>query len=186
MAIPGNFKFVQIIISRDRHGIHPSREKPCGRYKRKANKDIKMMDSVHLIPERDRVIFQLHEGEDATRLHLWMLIPSSTGREMGGASTTPIPGVAASWGRAPLQTCCCCVAASLRNYLSNTSATCHASPLKMTDEKRVRRRWLKFRTQKRFPFVPFWGERPGNMAGESKRILKRIRFFWNCCLLLWN
>lgn len=41
----------------------------------KENKDIKMMDSVHLIPERDRVIFQRHGGWDtATTLNVNFII----------------------------------------------------------------------------------------------------------------
>lgn len=41
----------------------------------KANKDIKMMDSVHLIPERDRVIFQRSGGWDtATTLNVNSII----------------------------------------------------------------------------------------------------------------
>lgn len=42
----------------------------------KANKDIKMMDSVHLIPERDRVIFQRHttDGTQATTLNVNSII----------------------------------------------------------------------------------------------------------------
>lgn len=49
----------------------------------KANKDIKMMDSVHLIPERDRVIFQGSGGWDtATTLNVNSIIDPLSGEPL--------------------------------------------------------------------------------------------------------
>lgn len=51
------------------------RDPQFSRRTHKANKDIKMMDSVHLIPERDRVIFQRSGGWDtATTLNVNSII----------------------------------------------------------------------------------------------------------------